>query len=193
MSERTRIRRHPERAVPEATAGILEQGYVVHVGFVEDGCPFVIPLMYHFDPATPDRLWVHGARASRAMQQLARGLPVCVEVTLLDGLVYSRAAESHSANYRSAIVFGQAEAVIDESAKRAIFDAMTQRYFPGRTLGRDYQPVTSEYLATTALVEVRITDWSGKARSGGPLGQGDDDPSAPGTAGVLDLTRPPHA
>jgi uncharacterized protein len=188
---RTRIRRHPERAVPEAAASILGQGAVAHVGFVEDGWPVVIPLLYHFDPEVPDRLYVHGARASRALQHLATGRPVCLEVTLLDGLVYSRAAESHSANYRSAVVFGHAQAVGDEATKRAVFEAMTRRYFAGRTLGRDYQPVSSEYLATTALVEVRIEAHSAKARTGGPLGAGDDDPTAPGTSGVVDLAGRP--
>ena len=188
---RTRIRRHPERAVPEATATILSQGSVAHVGFVEDGWPVVIPLLYHFDPVAPDRLYVHGARASRALQHLASGRPVCVEVTLLDGLVYSRAAESHSANYRCAVVFGHAQAVGDEATKRTVFEAMTGRYFAGRTLGRDYQAVTSEYLATTALVEVRIEAANAKARTGGPLGTGDDDPHAHGTAGVVDLAGRP--
>ncbi|MBV9171740.1 MAG: pyridoxamine 5'-phosphate oxidase family protein [Chloroflexi bacterium] len=188
MQPQTRVRRHPERAVPDATARILEDGLVAHVGFVENGWPLVVPLMYHFDPSTyPDRVYVHGARASRAMSSLAKGTPACLEVTLLDGLVYSRAAESHSANYRSAMVFGRGRAVTDEQTQRDVFDAMTRRYFPDRTRGRDYQPVTSDYLSTTALVEITIEDWSGKARTGGPLGVGDDDPTAPGTAGVVDL------
>jgi nitroimidazol reductase NimA-like FMN-containing flavoprotein (pyridoxamine 5'-phosphate oxidase superfamily) len=189
LSQRTRIRRHPERAVPDEAAAILGAGQVAHVGFVQDGSPFVIPHLYHYDPARPDRLYLHGARAGRAMRLLAAGTPVCVEVTLLDGLVFSRAAQSHSANYRSVVVFGHARAVGDEATKRAVFDAMTQRYFPGRQLGRDYAAVASDYLATTSVVEVQIEEWSAKARRGGPLGPLDADPDAPGSAGVVDLLR----
>ena len=98
---RVRIRRHPERAMPDRAAAILEQGQVAHIGFCMDGAPFVVPFTYHFDVAEPDRLYIHGALASRALRQLAAGGPVCVTVTLLDGLVYSRSAKYHSVNYRS--------------------------------------------------------------------------------------------
>jgi nitroimidazol reductase NimA-like FMN-containing flavoprotein (pyridoxamine 5'-phosphate oxidase superfamily) len=185
MSQRVRIKRHPERAVPHEAAAILCQGSVAHVGFVQDGGPFVIPFMYQYSADTPDRLYLHGARASRAMRHFAGGEPVCVEVTLLDGLVYSRTAESHSANYRSVVVFGRTRIVGDETLKRTLFDGMTRRYFPDRTLGRDYQPVASTYLATTTLVEVIIDEWNAKARRGPPLGPLDADPTAPGTAGVV--------
>ena len=187
MSQRARIKRHPERAVPEEAAAILCQGSVAHVGFVQDGGPFVIPFLYQYSAESPDRLYLHGARASRAMRHLGGGEQVCVEVTLLDGLVYSRQAQSHSANYRSVVAFGRAHVVTDEMLKRRLFDGMTRRYFPDRTLGRDYEPVPSDYLATTTLLEVVVDEWTAKARRGPPLGPLDADPAAPGTAGVVDL------
>ena len=186
-AERTRIRNHPERAVPDETAQILTEGMVAHVGFVDDGMPFVIPLSYHFDQGTPELLYLHGSVRSRAMKLLATGAPVCVTVTLTDGLVYSRKAMNHSMNYRSAVVFGAAREVIDESEKSRIFDDMVQRYFPGRMLDRDYNAPPSADLGVTTLVEVRIEDWSGKARRGAPTGPDDDDPNALGSAGTVEF------
>jgi nitroimidazol reductase NimA-like FMN-containing flavoprotein (pyridoxamine 5'-phosphate oxidase superfamily) len=80
------IRRHPERAVPDEASAILAAEMVAHVGFCEDGQPFVIPMSYHYDPQRPDRLYLHGARESRLLQVLASGAPVSVAVTLVDGL-----------------------------------------------------------------------------------------------------------
>lgn len=187
-SERTRIRIHPERAVPDESAEILTQGQVAHVGFIADGQPFVVPLSYHFDPQAPDLLYLHGSVRSRVIDQLASGQPVCVTVTLTDGLVYSRKAMNHSMNYRSVMVFGHGKLIEDADRKFEIFDLMVQRYFPGRQVGEDYNPPPAEDLGITALVEVTIDEWSGKARRGGPTGPDDDNPDASGSAGVVDLT-----
>ena len=187
MSERTRIRNHPERAVPNETSDILSQGVVAHVGFVEDGQPFVVPMSYHYDAADRDTLYIHGSVRSRALSRLASGAPVCVTVTLTDGLVYSRKAMNHSMNYRSAMVFGQASPIEDEAEKFDLFDRMVQRYFPGRTVGEDYHEPPSADLGVTTLVRVRIDERSGKARRGGPTGPDDDNPDASGSAGVADL------
>ncbi len=70
------------------------------------------------------------------MRHLSTDAPLCVTVTLIDGLVYSRAAESHSVNYRSVVCFGRARELQDEQKKRAVMERMTGRCFPGRTLGR---------------------------------------------------------
>jgi nitroimidazol reductase NimA-like FMN-containing flavoprotein (pyridoxamine 5'-phosphate oxidase superfamily) len=159
------------------------------VGFVQDGQPFVIPFLFDYAAGVaPDRVYLHGAHASRALRHLARGASVCLEATLLDGLVYSRAAEMHSANYRSVVCFGHCCELVDEVTKRRVMERMTRRYFAGRTLGRDYEPVTSEYLQTTTVLEVQVEEWSAKARRGGPLGPSDENPDAPGTAGVVELT-----
>jgi hypothetical protein len=186
-SERTRIRNHPERAVPDETADILSQGMVAHVGFIQDENPVVIPMSYHYSPDRPERLYLHGSIRSRLLQHLASGAPVCVAVTLTDGLVYSRKAMNHSMNYRSAVVFGEARAIIDGEEKLALFDQMVQRYFPGRIAGRDYRAPSAQDLAVTSLIGVTIQDWNGKARRGGPTAPEDDDPYAPGSAGVIDL------
>ena len=182
-SERTRVKNHPERSVPEEAAEILSSGMVAHVGFIEDGLPYVIPLTYHYDSDNPDRMYLHGSIRSRAMEVLASGAPVCVTVTMSDGLVYSRKAMNHSMNYRSVVLFGTAREVTDHDEKFALFDQMVQRYFPDRLLERDYNPPPASDLGVTSLVEVQIEEWSAKARRGGPTGPDDDKPDAAGSAG----------
>jgi hypothetical protein len=184
---RSEIRRHAERNVPEKAVEILTAGRVAHLAFIEDQQPFVIPFGYQFDAGRPDRLYVHGSRASRALQIAASGAPLSITVTLLDGLVYSKSAMYHSMNYRSAICFGRGREVTDRAAQRSVYEAMVSRYFPGRTAGRDYAPPAEPHLDATLLVEVAIEEWSAKAREGGPLGPLDNDDEAPGTCGVVAL------
>ena len=186
-SDRTRIKNHPERAVPEEASEILSAGLVAHVGFIEDGLPYVIPLSYHYDSEQPDRLYLHGSIRSRALELLAGGSPVCVTVTLTDGLVYSSKAMNHSMNYRSVVLFGAAREATGHDEKFALFDQMVQRYFPDRLLERDYNPPPDADLGVTALVEVQIEDWNAKARRSGPTGPDDDKPDAPGSAGYTNL------
>ncbi|HEY7392081.1 MAG TPA: pyridoxamine 5'-phosphate oxidase family protein [Bryobacteraceae bacterium] len=184
-SQRAQVKRHAERSVPEQAAAILEVGRVAHLAFTENGQPFAIPFGYQFDASQPDRLYIHGSRASRALNLAASGAPLSVTVTLLDGLVYSKSAMYHSINYRSAVCFGRGCEVKEEGRQRAIYDRMIQRYFAGRKPGRDYAPATSAELAATMLVEIAIEEISAKARQQGPAGPSDGDPEAPGTAGVI--------
>src|SRR5438132_7006922 len=105
---RARLQRHAERAVPQEAQAILAAGLVAHVGFVERGQPYVIPMAYHYDPATPNILYLHGGHASRLLRHLASGGPAAIAVTLVDGLVFSRTALYHSLNYRSVLCFAHA-------------------------------------------------------------------------------------
>ena len=180
---RTTIRRHPERALalPEDAEAILAEGLVAHVGFVQDGQPYVLPMTYLYQDGS---IFIHGAPASRTVKTLASGAPVCVEVTLVDGLIASKSAETHSVNYRSVIAFGRGGLVRDRARADALFQALIARYFPGRTAGTDYAHITEQESKATWLVEIRIEEMSAKGRSGGPRGPFDDDAEAPGNAGV---------
>lgn len=188
---RTAIRRHPERAlaIPDDAEAILRQGVVAHVGIVEDGQPVVIPLTYLYHDG---RVYLHGAPGSRIIKAVAGGGPVCIEVTLVDALIFSKSAETHSINYRSAVLFGRGRPLRDRARERELLEALIARYFPGRTAGADYAHVTEPELKATRLVEVTIEEMSAKGRSGGPRGDGDADPAVPGSAGVHPLTLP-HA
>lgn len=185
MIPEAQICRHPERSSPDEFQNILERGRVAHVGFCQNGQPYVIPFSYHFDSQTPNLIYLHGAHGSRTLQDLASGAPVCIEVTLVEGLVYSRTAIDHSVNYHSAVCFGRAHEVMNNDEKAAIFEKMVSRYFPGRTNGKDYAAPPASHLEGTALLEVIIEAWSAKVRRGGPNGPHDHDADAPGSAGVV--------
>ncbi len=187
---KTTVRQHPERTVPARAQEFLSLGQIAHVGFEQDGKPYVIPTLYHYWPERPDRLYIHGGLSSRMLKRLAKGVPVCATVTQIDGLVYSRDAKFHSANYRSVICFGHGRILEDEQEKRALFEAMTLRYFPGRTAGRDYTAAPSAHLLSTAVVEIVIEEISAKMREGGPKGPQDVAEDAPGTCGVIELREP---
>ena len=182
------IRIHPERGAPEEAAAILAAGYVAHVGFVADGVPYVIPMTYQFDPADAKRIYLHGAHHSRLMEQVASGAPICVSMTMVDGLVFSRTALYHSVNYRSVVCFARAAPEPDAETRRRVLEAMIARYFPGRTAGRDYEEAPAAHLEATAFVALEIEEWSAKVRRGGPKGPRDADPIAWGTAGVVPLS-----
>jgi len=187
---RARLQRHAERAVPEEAPAILAAGLVAHVGFVERGQPYVIPMAYHYDPATPSTLYLHGGHASRLLRHLASGGPAAIAVTLVDGLVFSRTALYHSLNYRSVLCFAHAAPPLDRHAATVALEAMIARYFPGRTAGRDYDAAPPVHLDATNVIAMEIEEWSAKARRGGPLGPRDRELDAPGSAGVLDLSTP---
>ncbi len=121
------------------------------------------------------------------MANLANGAPVCVTVTLLDGLVYSRKAMNHSMNYRSVVLLGKARAITDRQEKLDLFDQMVHRSFGDRSLESDYNPPPVKDLGATALVEVTIEEWNAKARRGAPTGPDDDSDDAAGSAGVIEL------
>jgi nitroimidazol reductase NimA-like FMN-containing flavoprotein (pyridoxamine 5'-phosphate oxidase superfamily) len=181
------IRQHAERAVLDQAPEILVAGLVAHVGFIDEGCPVVIPMSYHYDPLAPDRLYLHGSQSSRALERMAGGAPVSICVTTTTGLVYSRTALYHSMNYQSVVCFGRGRVVTDGPEKDRLLRAMIGRYFAGRAAGVDYDVPPEEHLAGTTIVEIAIEGWSAKARAGGPQGPRDADPDAPGTCGVAEL------
>jgi nitroimidazol reductase NimA-like FMN-containing flavoprotein (pyridoxamine 5'-phosphate oxidase superfamily) len=190
LPARAPIRAHPERDRTDDAPAMLAAGYVAHVGFVDDGRPVVIPMTYHYAQAEPHRLYLHGNVSGRLMARLATGAPVCVAVTELDGLVYSRTALNHSVNYRSVVVFARAAGRAPSLEERErVLEAMIARYFPGRTAGRDYERASQAQLAATAVVALEIDGWSAKVREGGPNGPGDADPARRGTAGVVPMAR----
>jgi hypothetical protein len=183
----TKIRQHPERAVPDRAQEFLASGQIAHVGFEYDGRPYVVPMLYEYSAKRPDRIYLHGGPSSRMLDTLASGISVCATVTQLDGLVYSRDAKYHSANYRSVMCFGRGRVLEDQEEKRQIFEEMTLRYFPGRTAGRDYIPAPSAHLRTTTVIEILIEEITAKMREGGPRGPNDENDDALGTRGVVEL------
>lgn len=170
-TERTTLKRLPQRGSydRELVHAILDEGLLCHVGFVVDGAPFVIPTAYW---RTGDRLYIHGAPASRMLRNLRQGVDVCVTVTLLDGLVLARSAFHHSMNYRSVVIFGRAELVEDPESKLAAMNAFMDHVVPGR--GADVRPPSPAEAAGTLILSIPLEEVSAKVRSGPPVDDAHD-------------------
>ena len=170
-STRTRVVREPQRAVydREAVYRILDEAFICHVGFVAEGQPFVIPTSYG---RLGDTLYIHGSAASRMLRNLDQGTPVCVTVTLLDGLVLARSIFNHSMNYRSVVILGSAQVVTDPEEKLAALRSLSEHILPGRW-AESRQPNDQELKATFVL-RLPISEFSAKVRQGPPIDDEED-------------------
>jgi len=184
---RTRVVRLPQRAVydRDAVNRILDEALLCHVGFVSDGQPFVIPTSYGRDG---DALYLHGSAASRMVRHLEQGVPACVTVTLMDGLVLARAAFHHSINYRSVVILGTATLVVDPAEKLAALRTITEHIIPHRW---DNSRLPNEKeLKATSVLRLPIDEFSAKVRVGPPVDDAEDY-SFPTWAGVIPLEIKP--
>jgi len=143
---------------------VLDECLLCHVGFVVQGQVYVIPTTY---ARVGETLYVHGAAASRLMKTLAEGVEVCVEITILDGLVLAKSAFHHSMNYRSVVVFGRAREVSALDEKRRALDAIVDRAEPGRA--KVARAPNGKELKATRVLAVPIEEASGKSRTGAPI------------------------
>jgi hypothetical protein len=182
-TQRTRVVREPERAVydREAAYRILDEGFICHVGFAVDGQPFVIPTSYGREGAN---LYIHGSAASRMLRQLKTAAPVCVTVTLLDGLVLARSVFNHSMNYRSVVVLGKATLVDEPEEKLAALRVLSEHILRGRW--DDARQPNERELKATSVLRVPIEEFSAKVRIGPPIDD-EEDYSFPTWAGVVPL------
>jgi uncharacterized protein len=182
-TDRTRIRRHPERGAfdPETIHAVLDAGFICHVGFVLNGQPFIIPTIYARDG---DRLFIHGASVSRIIQGGRDEIDLCVTVTHVDGFVLGRSPFFHSVNYRSVVVFGRGTTVTDPARKREALRLTTNQVVRGRW--EELREPNEQEMKATGVLELPITEASAKIRTGGPM-DGDEDARQPVWAGVVPL------
>jgi len=168
---RTRVRRLPQRAAyDEATIhAILDNGLVCHIGFLHEGQPFVLPTTY---ARLGDALVLHGSAASRMLRGLRDGIPICVTVTLLDGLVLARSAFHHSMNYRSVVILGVATEVTDDAERLHALEAIVEHVNPGRWA--EVRPPNERELKATMVLRLPIAEASAKVRTGPPLDDTED-------------------
>jgi nitroimidazol reductase NimA-like FMN-containing flavoprotein (pyridoxamine 5'-phosphate oxidase superfamily) len=182
---RTQVRRHPERGVydREQVDSILDEALICHVAWVaEDGTPRVIPTIHVRDG---DTLYIHGSQASRTLRALRdRGVSVCVEATLIDGLVLARSTPLHSMNYRSVVVYGLTREVVDSAEMDHAQRALVEHVVPGRTA--DVRMPTEKELKETTILALGLDEASAKVRIGPPLDP-EEDLALPAWAGVLPL------
>lgn len=173
-SARTRIRRIPENARYERATidAILDEALVAHLGFVHEGQPYVIPTLH---ARVGDLVYVHGSAASRTLRALSGGLPVCLTVTLVDGLVLARSVFEHSVNYRSVVVLGSATLVSAPAEQLRALEAFSEQLLPGRWA--DARQPTPPELKATAILSLPLDEASAKVRTGPP-----DDGDSPDAA-----------
>ena len=184
-SSRTRLDRYPARGRHDfaTVAAILDEGFFCHVGFVQNGQPFVIPTGY----GRKDRvLYMHGSAASRMLTETGKGIPLCVTVTLVDGLVLARSAFHSSVNYRSVVILGTAEPVPADE-KIAALKTISDHIMPGRW--ENLRPVKREEIDQTAVLKLDIVEASAKVRSGPPVDD-EGDYALPIWAGTLEFAAP---
>jgi uncharacterized protein len=180
---RTKVTRMPSRASYERQAieTILDEAIVSHVGTVApDGHPIVIPTLH---ARAGEWLYIHGSAASPTLRR-AEQTEICLTATLLDGLVLARSAVHHSVNYRSVVVFGQAEKIEGADDKREALEAFTEKLVPGRW--DDARLPTEKELRAVGVLRLPLAEASAKVRTGGPLDD-EEDYELPVWAGTIDM------
>lgn len=182
-TERSQLRRLPKRGSHdgETIYPILDAAFLAHVGFQTNGQPFVIPTLYGREEG---KLYLHGSAASRMLRELETGVPACVTVTLVDGLVLARSAFHHSMNYRSVVAFGVARTISDPAEKIRALRIISEHLMPGRW--NDVRRPSEKELKATAVLEFSIEEASAKIREGPPLDD-EEDYSLPVWAGTVPL------
>jgi nitroimidazol reductase NimA-like FMN-containing flavoprotein (pyridoxamine 5'-phosphate oxidase superfamily) len=165
MPQRTKLKRLPERGSHDRRTidSILDEALYCHVGFVHDGYPVVIPTIHAREG---DTLFIHGSPASRMLRDLKEGMEICVNATILDGLVFARSLFNHSMNYRSVVVFGRAREVTGRSEKLAAMKAVSDHIAPGRW--DDARGPNDREFNGTTLLAIDIDEASAKVRTGPP-------------------------
>jgi uncharacterized protein len=186
-TNRNRIKRLPKRGQydRETIYSILDEALICHVGFSANGQPYVIPINF---ARLEDRLVLHGAKASRLLKHVAAGHPICVEVTIVDGLVLARSVFHHSVNYRSVVVFGKGYLIEEEQEKLAALKAITEHLVPGRW--QEARLPNRKELDATSVVSIGIDEASAKIRMGPPI-EDEEDYGLPVWAGILPLQEMP--
>src|ERR1700733_2730533 len=171
MSTRTKVRRAPARGVYDRDAidAILDEALIAHLGFVDGGQPYVIPTL---QARIGDTVYIHGSAASRTIRTLTSGIPACLTVTLLDGLVLARSAFHHSLNYRSVVVLGQATPVEGPDERLRALEALSERLVPGRWA--EVRPPNAKELKSTRVLALPLDETSAKVRTGPPGDDPDD-------------------
>ena len=182
---RDRVQRAPHRGVYERDKiyKIMDEALYCHVGFVQDGQPYVIPSIHARDG---DDLLLHGATTSRLIRHIQEGHDVCVTITILDGLVLARSIYSHSMNYRSAVLFGKGRSIDDPEEAYHALKVLSDHVMPGRW--NDSREPNPNEMKATAVVSISIDSASAKVRTGPPNDE-DEDYELPIWAGVLPIQQ----
>lgn len=179
-TERTRVKRLNKRARYDAETvhAILDAMPICSVAYVFNGSPYVTTTLQWRED---DHIYWHGSSASR-MLEAAEDAEVCVNVSIIDGLVVARSAFNHSCNYRSVMAFGTAHKVKDPAEKEAQLRTFTEKLYPGRW--DLLRPATAQEMKATTVLSLKLDECAAKIRSG-PPGDDEEDYGIPIWAGVI--------
>ena len=184
-SARTRIRRVAENADYQRTTlhAIIDAAYVCHIAFVDDKGTHNIPTACWREGG---HLYIHGSNGGRLLKLLGAGTQACVAITHVDGLVLARSAFNHSMNYRSAMVYGSFERVVEDADKRAALDAFMDKLAPGRNA--EVRRGNDKEFAATTVMRIALDEAVCKVRTGPPVDDAED-MAIPVWTGVLPLVQ----
>ena len=171
ITEKSRVKRVPKRAAYDRATvdAILDAGLLCHVGYVIDGEPYVTATCHW---RHGDRVYWHGSAASRMLRTVTGGVPVCLTVSHLDGIVLARSGFHHSVNFRGVTLFGQAVKIEDPAEKLQALKDFTDRLTPGRW--EELRETTDQELKGTTVCAMEIDEGSAKVRTGGPIDDEED-------------------
>jgi uncharacterized protein len=188
VSERVRVKRLPARAKYDRATieAILDEGLICHLGFMAEAQPYVIPTIYARDG---ENLLIHGSAAGRTLREVNGQIPICVTVTILDGLVLARSAYHHSMNYRSVVILGSATEIVERKEKLIAMRALVEHVIAGRW--DDVRPPNEQELRATMVLSLPIDEVSAKVRVGPPVDD-EEDYSRETWAGVVPLSLDAH-
>lgn len=181
VTARNRVKRLHERGSYDHASvyAVLDAGILCHVAYAIDGQPFCTPTVYWREG---EMLYWHGSSASRMLRHFRQGMPACLTVSHLDGLVLARSGFHHSANYRSAMCFGTAYIIDDPQEKAAALDGVVNRLYPGRS--QEVRPITAQETKATTVIGMHIDEASAKVRAKG-VADNEADYDHPVWAGVI--------
>lgn len=183
ISKQNKVRQLREKATYDKAAvmSVLDSALVASVGFVQDGQPVVVPMIYGREGET---IYLHGARKARIIRLLEQTDRVCLNVTHVDGIVFARSAFNSSMNYRSATVFGKPMLVEDRECKIHGMRVISEHTMPGRW--DELRDPLEKEIKMTGVIIVDIESASAKISTGMPDDE-DEDYDIPIWAGVLPL------
>jgi nitroimidazol reductase NimA-like FMN-containing flavoprotein (pyridoxamine 5'-phosphate oxidase superfamily) len=166
---------------PETINAILDEALYCTISYSSENKPYSIPTAF---VRYEDRIYIHGSVGSHLMRELEKGIPVCISVTLMDALVIAKSAFHHSVNYRSVVIFAQAEKVEDMASKIEAFKWLTNKIVPGSW---DYlRPIQENEVRKTTALAFKIDEASAKIRTGMPVDD-DEDLNLPIWTGLIPL------
>lgn len=180
-SDRAKVKVMPKRShyEKETIYKILDAAFVCHIGFVADGSPFAIPVVYG---RKDDKIYFHGGKGSRMLKTVKKGDDICATVTLLDGFVLARSAFHHSVNYRSVVAFGKAVEITNRDEKLVALRSITNHLFPGRW--EEVRIPNEKELNATTVLSFNLKEASAKMRTG-PVSDDEADMDFSAWAGII--------